>query len=48
MLVFLPEVQLSVFIQLLQKRLEYMDHIVSGDQVSNRIDKKWGFENENG
>jgi hypothetical protein len=44
----LPESQLSVFMHLMQILFEYMHPTVSGDQVSNRMDKKWRFETQNG
>jgi hypothetical protein len=45
---FLPNPQLSLFCQILQILYEYTHPNVSRDQVSNRIDKKWQFETENG
>jgi hypothetical protein len=33
---------------LMQILFEYMHPTVSGDQVSNRMDKKWRFETQNG
>ena len=44
----LPESQLSIFCLILQILFEYTHPNVSGDQVSNRIDKKWQFKTENG
>jgi len=44
----LPEVQQSIFVQLMQIQYGYTHPNVSGDQVSNRIDNEWRFENENG
>jgi len=37
--VILPDPQLSDFIKILQIQFEYIDHIVSGDRVSNRNQK---------
>ena len=41
---FLPEVQLSIFIRLIQIVFEYMHPIVSGNYVSNRNRKKWRID----
>ena len=45
---FLPEVQLSVVVQLMQIQFEYMHPILSGNRVSNWIDNEWRFGNEEG
>ncbi len=44
----LPEVQLSVYIQLLQIQYGYTHPIVSGDRVSNRNQKNGVLINKNG
>lgn len=43
---FLPNYQLSIFSQILQILFGYTHPNLSGDQVSNRIDNEWPFENE--
>jgi len=45
---FLPNYQLSIFCQILQILFEYMHPILSLNQMSNWIEKKWRFETENG
>ena len=45
---FLPDHQLSVFIELMQILLGYTQLIVSGNQVSNRNQKKWGIGTKTG